>query len=134
MECGLHLIHKCAMGSHHMSQGFFKIHFLLRWRLALLKWWHTILVVPPAIILVALIILVTSPTLALILILILVSVLICITSILPLLLLILLIHILCLLYCHLPRLTIHSTMLPSTRLADLPRIILNCIHCTLLLL
>ena len=134
LECGLCLIHKCAMGSHHMIKGFFQIHFLLRWRLSCLKWWHTILIVPPAIILVDLIILVTSPTLALILIMILVPVLICITSILSLLLLILLIHILCLLYCHLPRLTIHRTVLPSTRLEDLPRIILNLIHRTLLLL
>ena len=134
MECGLRLIHKCAMGSHHMSQGFFQIHFFLRWRLARLKWWHTILVVPPAIVLIALIILVTFPTLTLIQILILVPVLICITSILSLLLLILLIHILCLLYCHLSRLTIHSTVLPSTRLVDLLRIILNRIHCTMLLL
>ena len=41
-----------------MSQGFFQIHFLLRWRLARLKWWHTILVVPPTIVLIALIILI----------------------------------------------------------------------------
>ena len=95
-----------------MSQGFFQIHFLLRWRLDRLKWWHTILVVPSAIILVALIILVTSTTLALILILIMVPILICITSIPSLLLLIILIHILCLLYCHLSRLTIHSIVLP----------------------
>ena len=134
LECGLRLIHKCAMGSHHVSQGFFQIHFSLRWLLASLKWWHTILVVSPAIILVVLIILVTSPTLALILILILVLVLICIPSILSLMLLILLIHILCLLYCHLPRLIIHSTVLSSTRLADLPRVILNRIHYTWLLL
>ena len=144
MECGLRLIHKCAMGSHHISQGFFQIYFLLRWRLGRLKWWHTILVVPPTIILVALImcgytgrlsvILVTSPTLALILIMVMVTVLICISSILSLLLLILLIHILCLLYCHLSLLTIHSTVLPSTRIADLLRVILNRIHCTWLLL
>ena len=106
--------------------------FLLRWLLALLKWWHTILVVPPAIVLIALIILVTSPTLALILIL--VPVLICITSISSLLLLILLIDILCLLYCHLPRLTIHSTVLTTAGLTDLPGVVLNRIHYTLLLL
>ena len=128
MECGLRLIHKCVMGSDHVSQGFFQIHFLLRWRLARLKWWYAILVVSPTIILVVLIILVTSPTLALILILIPVPVMICITSILSLLLLILLNHILCLLYCHFSRLTIHSNVLSSTRLTDLPRVILNHIH------
>ena len=134
MECGLRLIHKCAMRSHHMSQGFFQIHFLLRWPLARLKWWHTVLVVSQAIVLIGLIIRVTSQNLALILILILVPILICITTILSLLLLILMIHILCLLYCHLPRLTIHSTVLSFARLIDFPRVILNRIHCTLLLL
>ena len=63
----------------------------------------------------------TSLTLALIMIL--VPVLICITSILSLLLFIMMIHILCLLYYHLAQLIIHSTVLSSTRLADLPRII-----------
>ena len=92
------------------------------------------MVVPPAIVLIALIILVTSPTLALILILVMVPVLVGITSILPLLLLVLLIHILCLLYCHLSRLTDHSTVLSSARLPDLPQVILNSIHSTLLLL
>ena len=78
-----------------------------------------------------------SPTLALILMLVLVPVLIGITSILSLMLLILLIlliHIPCLLYYHLPRLTIHSAVLSSTRLADLRGVILNGIHHTLLFL
>ena len=92
------------------------------------------LVVPPAIVLITLINLVTSPTMALILILILVPVLVGITSILPLLLLVLLIHILCFLYNHLSRLKVASTVLSSTRFADLPRVVLNSIHSTLLFL
>ena len=132
MECGLCLIHKCAMGSHHMSQGFFQIHSsqVVACLLEVVAYYSG----SPAIILVILIILVTSPTLSLIRILILVHVLISITSIMSLLLWILLIHILCLLYCHLSRRTIHSTVLSSTRLAYLLRVILNSIHYTWLLL
>ena len=84
------------------------------------------------VVLITLIILVTSSTLALILIL--VPVLIRIASILSQLLWIFLIHILCLLYCHLPRLTLHSIVLSSVRIKNLPGIILNRIHYTLLLL
>ena len=79
------------------------------------------MIIPPSIVLIVLII-----TLALALVLVLI--LVCVTSILTLLLqLIKSSHILCLLYCHLSRLTFGNIVLSFTEFTYLPRVGLNSI-------
>ena len=63
------LIHKGGMRGKHLRKGLFQVHlFLGRW-FAHMGWWHVVLIVPLSITLTALIILVSTPPLALILVL-----------------------------------------------------------------
>ena len=121
------LIHKGGILGEHLHKGLFQVHFFIgRW-FAHSGWWHVVLTVPPSITLIALVVLIITPTLALIL------VLIVVAAILTLLLwLIKPRHILGTLYCLLSRLTFCTTVLSSTEFAQLPWASLNGIHGTLL--
>ena len=107
MHIRLCLIHKGGMRSKHLSKGLFQVHIVLWWRFAHSGRWHVVQIVPPSIILTALVIM---PPLALILILILIIV----APILTLLLrLIKPQHILGMLHCLLSRITFCIPVLSS---------------------
>ena len=104
------LIHKGDMRGEHLLKGLFQVHlFLGRW-FAHLRWWRVVLIVPLSITLIALIILIITPPLALIL------VLIVVAPILTLLLWLILIkprQILGMLYYLLSQLTFCTAVLSS---------------------
>ena len=103
------------MRGENLRKGLFQVHlFLGRW-FTHSEWWHVVLIVPPSITLIALIILIITPPLALILVFIVVA---------PILTLLLWLikprHILGMLYYLLSRLTFCTAMLSSTEFTQLP--------------
>ena len=107
-----------------MRKGLFQVHlFLGRW-FSHSGWWHVVLIVSPSI---ALIVLTTTPPLALILVMVVVA---------PILTLLLWLikprHILVMLYCLLSLLTFCAAVLSSTEFTQLPWAGLYGIRCTLL--
>ena len=105
------LIHKGGMRGEHLRKALFQVHlFLERW-FAYSGWWRVVLIVPPSITLIALIILIITPPLALIL------VLIVIAPILTLLLWLKIEHILGMIYYLLSQLTFCTVVLSSAKFA-----------------
>ena len=60
------LIHKGGMQGEHLRKGLFQVHFFLYGWFTHSRWWHVVLIVPPSITLIALVILIRAPILALI--------------------------------------------------------------------
>ena len=69
------LIHKGGMRGEHLRKGLFQVHFFLRRWFAHSGWWHVVLIISPSVTLIDLIILISTPPLALILVLIVVAIL-----------------------------------------------------------
>ena len=64
------LIHKGGMRGENLCKGLFQVHFFFCGWFTHLGWWYVVLIVPPSITPIALVVLIITPTLALILVLI----------------------------------------------------------------